>query len=232
MNSRRKLKQSLTVLALTVALLSAVTMAWFVNWTTPLMERLNFASPALNVDVSITDEEGNTVPSADGSAKLIAENMKPGDNLIYEVKVQNKGASCKVYLGLSDLKNYVLSVDGATAVAAYVPYDPAAHGPDRRFSDMLRVSIWEKLKPPPPAGTPQYQEAPGAFRFIGDAESFFFSQGFSLEEGALLELQYRIQFVGIANTSTGANPTGAAAGNSYAQKKVEGMFAVSATLAN
>lgn len=218
MDRRRQLRRGVIVLFLTLLMLAAVTLAWFINWMTPFTDAFRFASPSLSVNVTITDQDGNPLPSKDGNAIMRAENMKPGDTLTYLVSIQNNGGACRVYLGLSDVKNY--RRDHAGTEYGQIPADSA----EDCLSDALRLSILKKAE-----GSGIYEEQ--AYRFLGRDKEFFFDRNFSLKSGETLELQYRVQFVAEGEGPEAQTGTGAAAGNSFTLLKTEGLFSVSTTLA-
>ncbi|MEG1583610.1 MAG: hypothetical protein RR361_00995, partial [Anaerovorax sp.] len=105
MNNKGRLIHNLMIVLATAMLLIAITIAWFVNWASPSVDSLNFSAISLHVNVTITSEDAN-MKQENGNSVLVAENLKPGDVLIYHVNLKNNGSAAKVFFGLSQVKNF------------------------------------------------------------------------------------------------------------------------------
>lgn len=210
MKKKRSLIHNLIMVLTTAMLLVAVTIAWFVNWASPSIETLNFSGTALSVDVTITSSDAAIKTESDGSAIFIAENLKPGDQLIYHVKLNNRGEDASVFFGISDVKNYKKASEPIASGKEWLE----AVNDDVKLSQAVRVSLWGKNE------DNTYYEIPEQSEIIKDRESFFFKHSIQLKENATQELQYRLEFIG--------NPYSS---NKYAEKKMTGKFAVTSTLA-
>lgn len=214
MNNKGRLIHNLTIVLATAMLLVAVTIAWFVNWTSPAVDSLNFSPLALSVDVKITSEDAQEITDKDNNILLVAENMKPGDVLVYDVALKNRGSDSKVYFGISDIKNFK---KGGAGEELWVP----VAGDVGRLSDVIRISIWGKN----PEGV--YVEMADKAQIIGTQTKFFFPNPVMLGEGEEANFQYRVAFV----ANLGEGETKQLTGNQYTEKQMTAKFAITSTLA-
>ncbi|MEG1930831.1 MAG: hypothetical protein RR131_06795 [Anaerovorax sp.] len=217
MNNKGRLIHNLMIVLATAMLLIAITIAWFVNWASPSVDSLNFSAISLHVNVTITSEDAN-MKQENGNSVLVAENLKPGDVLIYHVNLKNKGSAAKVFFGLSQVKNFKKSETPSQWVAVA--------GNDTRLSDAINVSVWKE-------GTGgSYEQVGGLSQIIGNQKTFYLPGFIDLAEGATANFQYRVAFVANVGQENGQGGTGTTpTGNPYTEKRMTATFAVTSTLA-